>query len=275
MKKELNFFETLRISVFDFKSYLKFMNMPFLNVFLNRVLFVFLISIFYIIFLNDDIKFLNNFNNTKHEIFEDINYSNNILSIKNSPTVFSSDNFLLIGDTRDNFNLEDFPSYSTYNSSLVLLRDSFIFRDNNSRKFEIKYSDFSVINLITLNGGLNREDIFEIIDSGVSYFKYVIYIILPITMIFNFFLLAFITSFFGFACSIITRFRMKFTQVYKMILFAQGLPFLIISVFEIIAKFNGVSFVFPSHILEFLTLLVFLISLFSIRYDGMRKILKK
>ena len=274
MKKGLNFFETLRISVFDFKSYLKFTNMPFMNVFLNRVLFVFLISIFYIIFLNDDIKFLNDFNSTKHEIFEDINYSNNILNIKNSPTVFSSDNFLLIGDTRDSFNLEDFPIYSTYNSSLILLKDSFIFKDK-SRKFEIKYSDFSVLNLITLNGGLNRESIFEIIESGISYFKYVIYIILPIVMISNFFILAFITSFFGFACSIITRFRMKFIQVYKMILFAQGLPFLIISIFEIIAKFNRVSFVLPSHILEFLTLLVFLISLFSIRYDAMRKILKK
>lgn len=274
MKRGLDFFETLRISIFDFKSYLKFVNMPFVNVALNRVLFVFLISIFYIIFLSNDVKFLNEFNNTKHEIFEDINYSNNVLTIKNSPTTFVSDNFVLVGDTRDSFNLDEFQNYSNYGTSLFLLKDSFILKDK-SREFNIKYSDFSLLNLISLDGELNRDDIFSIIESGISYFKYVIYIILPIVMIFNFFLLAFITSFFGFLCSMIARFRMRFIQVYKMILFAQGLPFFIISVFEIIAKFNGVKFVFPSHILEFLTLLVFLISLFSIRYDAMKKILKK
>lgn len=274
MNRGLGFFETLRISIFDFKSYLKFANMSSINVFLNRVLFVFLISIFYILFLNKDIKFINDFNNTKHEIFEDINFSNNILNIKNSPRIFESDNFILIGDTREDFNLGEFQNYSNYGSSLVLLKDSFIIKNGNN-KFEMKYSDISALSLITLNGGLDKDGIFELIELGISYFKYSIYIILPIVMIFNFFLLALITSFFGFACSIIARFRMKFIQVYRMILFAQGLPFFIISVFEIIAKFNGVKFVFPSHILEFLTLSVFLISLFSIRYDAMKKILKK
>ena len=56
-----------------------------------------------------------------------------------------------------------------------------------------------------------------------------------------------------------------------MILFAQGIPFLIISIFEIIAKLNNVSVLFPSHILEFLTLMVFLISIFSIKKDKIKK----
>ncbi len=274
MKKGLKFFETLYIAIFDFKSYLKFVNMPFLSIILNRIAFVFLISVFHVIFLSRDIKSIDDFNKAKYEVFEDISYSNNTLNIKNSPTLFSTEDFILVGDTRENFDLSESQSYSEYRNSLVLLKNSFIIR-NGTKKIEIKYSDFYVLNLVSLNGEIGKNEIFEIIDMFTSYFKYAIYIILPISMIINFFIMAFVTSFFAFFCAIITRFKMKFIQVYKMILFAQGTPFLIISIFEIIAKFNGIRFAFPSHILEFFTLLIFLISLFSIRYDAIRKILKK
>lgn len=270
MKKELGFFETLRISAFDFKSYGKFIDMPFLKVTLNRVLFVFLISLFYVLFLNRDIKILNDFNKSKYEIFEDISYSNGTLHIQNSPVMFKSGDFLLIGDTREEFNINEFSEYDNYKTSVVLLKNSFIFK-NNLREFEIKYSDFSMIDLVVKDSVFNKDIIFMFIDSITNTFKYLVYVILPLFMIFNFFFLAFLTSFFAFFCSIITRFRVKFSQVYKMILFAQGIPFLIISIFEIIAKFNNVSVLFPSHILEFLTLTVFLISIFSIKNDKIKK----
>ncbi|HJD00109.1 MAG TPA: DUF1189 domain-containing protein, partial [Candidatus Dwaynia gallinarum] len=119
MKKELGFFETLRISAFDFKSYGKFIDMPFLKVTLNRVLFVFLISLFYVLFLNRDIKILNDFNKSKYEIFEDISYSNGTLHIQNSPVIFKSGDFLLIGDTREEFNINEFSEYDNYKTSVV------------------------------------------------------------------------------------------------------------------------------------------------------------
>ena len=128
-----------------------------------------------------------------------------------------------------------------------------------------------MIDLVVKDSVLNKDIIFMFIDSITNTFKYLVYVILPLFMIFNFFFLAFLTSFFAFFCSIITRFRVKFSQVYKMILFAQGIPFLIISIFEIIAKLNNVSVLFPSHILEFLTLMVFLISIFSIKKDKIKK----
>ena len=98
-------------------------------------------------------------------------------------------------------------------------------------------------------------------------------------MIFNYFFLAFITSFFAMFFSIISRFRttkhgIKFTHIYKMVLFAQTIPFLIISIFEIIAKVNGVAFVFPINILEFLTIFVFIISMFSIRKKNLKDVKK-
>lgn len=273
MKKELGFFDTIRISALDFKSYIKFTKMPFLKVFLNRVLFVFLISLFYVAFLNKDIKILNDFNRDKQEIFKDISYLNGVLNIENSPIIFKSGDFLLIGDTRDDFRINEFNDYDNYRRSVVLLKDSFILK-NKFREMEIKYSDFFISNLIsTKDEVLNKEYIFNLIDLVSKRFQNVIYFIFPLFIIFNYFFLAFLTSFFAFFCSIITRVRIKFSQVYKMILFAQGTPFLIISIFEIIAKFKNIDVLFPSHILEFLTLSIFLISIFSIKRDNMKKIL--
>ena len=79
------------------------MNMSFFRVILERILFVVLISLLYMFFLTEDIRSLKDFNNNKHVVFEDITYSNGILDIKNSPTLFKSNNFTLIGDTREDF----------------------------------------------------------------------------------------------------------------------------------------------------------------------------
>lgn len=273
LKKDLGFFDTIKISALDFKSYIKFTNMPFLKVFFNRVFFVFLISLFYVVFLNKDIKILKDFNKNKQEIFKDISYLNGVLNIENSPTVFKSDDFLLIGDTRGEFKLSEFNDYDNYKRSVVLLKDSFILK-NKLKEMEIKYSDFFISNLITnKDEGLNKDYIFNLIELISKRFQNIIYLIFPVFIIFNYFFLAFLTSFFAFFCSIIMRVRIKFSQVYKMILFAQGTPFLIISIFEIIAKFKNINVLFPSHILEFLTLSIFLISIFSIKRDNMKNIL--
>lgn len=272
LKNELGFFETIRISALDFKSYIKFTNMNFLKVVLNRVVFVFLISLFYFGFLNKDIKILNDFNKNKQEIFKNINYSKGILNIENSPSIFKSGDFLLIGDTRGEFKVSEFPDYHNYKRSIVLLKDSFILR-NKLKEVEIKYSDFVVSNLITdKNKELNKDEIFNLIELVSKRFQSVIYVIFSLFLIFNYFFLAFLTSFFAFFCSIIMRVKIRFSQVYKMVLFAQGTPFLIISIFEIIAKYKNINVLFPSHILEFLTLSIFLISIFSIKKDSMKKV---
>lgn len=278
MKRELSFFNTLKISAFDFKSYDKFMDMKAFKVFLNRALFVLLISLVYMVFLNKDIKSLKEFSNKKGEIFQDINFSNGNLNISNSPTTFTNEDFILIGDTRENFNINDFPEYDNYRTGVVLLKDSFIFK-HKVNEFKIKYTDILKMSKITTRDNISKEDIFLIIDSMYGVFRYLLYIFLPIFMIFNYFFLAFITSFFAMFFSIISRFRttkygVKFTHIYKMVLFAQTLPFLIISIFEIIAKVNGVSFVFPINILEFLTIFVFIISMFSIRKKNLKDVKK-
>lgn len=271
LKKELGFFDTIRISALDFKSYIKFTNMSFSKVILNRVLFVFLISLLYFSFLNKDIKILSDFNNNKQEIFKNINYSNGVLNIENSPTIFKSGDFLLIGDTRGGFKVNEFNDYHNYKRSIVLLKDSFILR-NKLKEMEIKYSDFLISNLITdKNKELNKDEIFKMIELISKRFQNVIYIVFSLFIIFNYFFLAFLTSFFAYLCSIIMRVKIKFSQVYKMILFAQGTPFLIISIFEIIAKYKNINVLFPSHILEFLTLSIFLISIFLMKRDSMKK----
>lgn len=271
MKREIGFLESLRISIFDFKSYSKFIDIGFFKIFLNRVLFVFIISLFYIVFLNKDMKILNEFNRTKHEIFKDISYSNGILNIENSPTMFSYDDFLFIGDTRDQVNFSEFNNYYDYRRSIVLLKDSFVFK-NGLKELKVKYSDILIQNIISNNYQIiNKDMIFSLIDSVSNTFKYVMFLIFPIFMIFNYFFLAFLTSFFAYVCSIILRVKIKFIQVYKLILFSQGIPFLIISIFEVIAKFNGINVLFPSHILEFLTLSLFLITMFTVKRESMKK----
>ena len=275
MKKQLSFFDTIRIALFDFKSYVKFIDVPFLKVILNRIFFVLLISIAHIGFINKDIKFIDELNQNKQNIFEDINYLNGVLDIKNSPTLFTLNNdFILIGDTREQF---DINNYSNYKMALVLLKDSFILK-NRLNTFEIKYSDILMFNELSKNNSLNKESIFFIIESLSHLIKYLVYIIFPIIMIFNFFFIAFAASvlamLFALICSSVIKFRVKFSQVYKMMLFAQTAPFLIISVFEIIAKINGVGFVFPTHILEIFTLFIFLISIISVEKNNINKKIK-
>ena len=60
-----------------------------------------------------------------------------------------------------------------------------------------------------------------------------------------------------------------------MILFAQTIPYLIISVFDIITELNGIKVMFPLHILELLTLFIFLRSVYLIKKDALMKYLKK
>lgn len=278
MKREMSFFNTLKISAFDFKSYDKFIDMNAFKVFLNRALFVLLISLVYMVFLNKDIKSIEEFASKKGEIFQDINFSNGNLNISNSPTIFTNEDFILIGDTRDDFNINNFPEYDNYRTGVILLKDSFIFK-HKVNEFKIKYSDVLKVSNISSQDTLSKDEIFLIIDSMYGVFRYLLYSFLPVFMIFNYFFLAFITSFFAMFFSIISRFRttkhgIKFTHIYKMVLFAQTIPFLIISIFEIIAKVNGVAFVFPINILEFLTIFVFIISMFSIRKKNLKDVKK-
>lgn len=276
MKRELSFFNTLKISAFDFKSYDKFIDMKPINVFLNRILFVLLISLMYMIFLNKDIRSIKEFSNKKAEIFQDITYSNGMLNISNSPTIFTYDDFILIGDTREDFNINNFPEYDNYRMGIVLLDDSLIFK-HKVNEFKIKYTDILMLSRIGSEASISKDDIFLIIESTYGVLKYLLYIFLPVFMIFNYFFLSFITSFFAMFFSIIGRFKttkygIKFGHIYKMVLFAQTIPFLIISIFEIIAKVNNVVFVFPIHILELLTVFVFVISMFLIKRKNLKNI---
>ena len=257
MEEKLKFFETMYISIFDFKSYTKFMNMKFSRVFLNRVLFVLLISVFYVIASMNDIRILSKLDSVKQEIFQDINYSDGILNISNSPIEFKYIDFALVGDTREEVNVNDIlNNYNGYKNIIVLSRDTLILK-SGFNKLELKYADFSTVNL-------NKETILFFISTLLNMLKYVLYIVLPSVMIFDFFFVALITSLLAFLFSILFRFKSSFSQVYKMILFAQGVPFLIISIFQIIARLNNVNIILPGYILQSLTIMIFLISLFSI-----------
>ena len=271
MKKQLSFFDTIRISLFDFKSYVKFLDMPFLKVILNRVIFILLIGIANIAFINKDVEFLNQLNENKQTIFEDINYTNGILNIKNSPTIYTpNDDFILIGDTRDKYEIDN---YNNYKTALVLLKDSFIFKEKLN-SFEIKYSDILLFNELSGNNTLHKETIFLIIDSLSHLVKHMLYVALPILLIFNYFFVAFasalLATLLSIICTYIIKVKAKFSQVFKLMLFAQTAPYIVISIFDLLAKVNGILFVFPVHLLEIFTLIIFFISMVAIKKNTVK-----
>ncbi|AID43959.1 hypothetical protein SFBM_0014 [Candidatus Arthromitus sp. SFB-mouse-Japan] len=279
MKKEDSFLSTLRIAMFDFKKYTVFLGMKPSKVILNRFIFVLLISVFYFMSFHKNIKQVEEFNNNKQEIFEDISYSNGVLNIKNSPVIFKSNvfrenNFLLIGDTRDEFNINDFSDYSYHRDAIVLTKDYVIIK-NGLREITLKYSDLVSFGVIPKDIVVNKEMFFSSFDIVVRVLKYVSYIIFPLSRVFDYFLYGFIISLFAFICGYIIRFRASFGSIYKMILFAQTIPYLIISVFDIITELNGIKVMFPLHILELLTLFIFLRSVYLIKKDALMKYLKK
>lgn len=265
LKKSVGFFESIKISVFDFKSYLKFVEMDNAKVFLNRFIFVFLICLIYLVPFTKNVEIIKDLNMNKQNVFEEINYSNGVLNIKNSPTVFTSNDFILIGDTRDNFNEKEFKDVDSYKTAIYLLKNSFVVRQG-LKEIEFKYSD-----LVKLS--FSKTDVFRVIEVFNQAAK-MSFILVPFARTIRYFVFAVVTSVFAFMFSIIMRFRFRFSQIYKMILFAQGVPFLIISMFDLISIFNGTTFVYPSHILQFLTLTLFLIAMFSIKKDNLMKNLK-
>lgn len=272
--KEQGFLNTLKIAAFDFSKYEVFLKMRSSRVLLNRILFVLIISIFYVVSFNKNFKQIEEFNQVKQELFEDITFSNSVLNISNSPVVFTpsvfkTNEFIFIGDTRDEFNINDYSDYDTYRRALILTKDSLIFK-NRLNEISLKYSDIMFLNTSGSNDVVTKDMIFSIIDSVTNFLRYTVYIVFPISMIFDYFLFAFITSLFAFMFIIVSRFRASFPQIYKMILFAQTVPYLIISIFEIISDVNGVRTIFPVHILEFLTLLVFIVSIYSIKRNKIK-----
>ena len=279
MKKEDSFLSTLHISAFDFKKYTVFLGMKPSKVILNRIIFVLCISIFYFISFHKNIKQVEEFNLIKQSIFEDISYSNGILNIKNSPvtfksTVFKDNGFLLVGDTRDEFNINNVSEYRYHRDAIVLTKDSITVK-SRLRETTFKYSDFEALGVIPKGTTINKEMFFSLIDVGTKVLKYISYIIFPISKVFDYFLYGFIISLFAFLCGYIIRFRASFGSIYKMILFAQTLPYLIISIFDIISEINGIKVMFPLHILEILTLFIFLRSAYLIKKDALTRYLKK
>ncbi|BAK80576.1 DUF1189 family protein [Candidatus Arthromitus sp. SFB-rat-Yit] len=279
MKKEDSFLSTLYISTFDFKKYTVFLGMKPSKVVLNRIIFVLCISIFYFISFHKNIKQVEEFNATKQSIFEDISYANGSLNIKNSPvtfksSVFKDNSFLLVGDTRDEFNINNVSDYSYHRDAIVLTKDYMIVK-SRLRETTFKYSDFEALGIIPKDMAINKDMFFSLIDIGTKILKYISYVIFPLSKIFDYFLYGFIISLFAFLCGYIIRFRASFGSIYKMILFAQTLPYLIISIFDIISEINGIKVIFPLHILEILTLFIFLRSTYLIKKDALTKYLKK
>ncbi len=277
--KEHGFFNTLKVSCFDFKKYSIFLNMKGSRVIFNRIIFVLIISIFYIVSFTKIVGGFEEFNNNKETIFEDITFSNGVLNISNSPVIFKpsefkGNEFLLIGDTRDDFNLKNYSDYDLYKKALVLTKDSIIFK-NRLNEINLKYSDFNIITPGITEATITKDIFFNFIGNLTPVLKYMIYLILPMSKVIDYFLFAFITSLFAFICSIISRFRASFFQIFKIILFAQTMPYIVISIFDIISELNGVKVMFPVHILEFLTLLIFVISIYQVKKDIINKIQNK
>lgn len=280
MKGKLGFFETLRISCFDYRSYLKFLDMSFGKIIFNRIIFVLLITIpaLYVSFFSNDMKFLENIRLNKESIFyEDVSFNNGMLNISNSPVVYSEVNgafgsknkFLFIGDTRDSFDINQYSEISKYKKALVLANDHFVLKDG-LRKFKIKYTDLGYKNLT-----LSKQDIFSVIDMVSSIVSKVIYIVIPLINIFNFFFIALIASLlasiFSLAFSSLIKVRVKFVQIYKVMLFAQTMPFIVSAVYELIGSIFGVGFIIPVHLVEIFTLIIFLISMIQIGKDRVIK----
>lgn len=265
MKKNLFFFENIKISIFDFDSYRKFAEMSGWKVFLKFFIFVFLISIFYLVPFSKDFEVFKELNLNKEKVFYDINYSDGVLNIDNSPTVFSHNNFILVGDTRDSFNRTEFKEADNYRSALFLLKNSCIIKQG-LREVEIKYSDIAKVSF-------SKNDVLYFIEvlSNVSKTGF---ILIPLMKIIKYFIFALISSVFGFVFANGMRFKYRISQIYKMMLLAQSVPFLIISIFDLISLFNGSMFIFPTHILQFLTLILFLINLFLIKKDNLMKKLR-
>lgn len=246
--RKMNFFVRVYKSITNFDTYTQFASEPISKaikyILILVLIFAIIISTIYVVAFKSKVsegaKYLK-------ENVEDINFNNKILSYNNDKcSIYNEEGSvvpIIIVDTSETPNIEEYKDkVKLYNYGFILLRDKmmiFIMSDNTENQFTtVSYSDYYIENM-------NKEEILESFDNITIYiFLAITLFIVQFTQYFIYIMLnAVMLAIMGQIVAIILRLRMKFSETYKMGLYALTLPTLLELIYIIVNNVTG--FVIP------------------------------
>lgn len=232
-KQDMNIFQKMYKSIFDFKTYVKFSKLSIGK----GMAYLLILSIILGIAMAGKQAiatsgFTKEFKSTFDENIKEMNLSNNTLTVNNnSYEEIKTDQFILMLDTGDERTPDELKQYPT---GLLLQKDGFYVRPYGQDVQHIKYSTLPIKEL-------DKQDVMEIADQYGTVLLYGPFISYPITLFLRAILYSLIIAVFGFimAKSFI-KVETRFSESYNLAMYTITPIYLLTLVLFIFGWYSGI-----------------------------------
>lgn len=272
--KKMNFFVRAYKAVTNFETYTQFAIEPIAKAikYLAILVLIFSIIVTTIYITSFKSKISQGVSYLKENI-EDINFNNQIFSYNNGEySIYNDDKNMIpivIVDTSEEPDIEEYKNkVKLYNYGFILLRDKmemFISTQSDESQFTtIQYSDYNIENM-------SKEEILDTINSPIiSFYLAIAVFIVEFIQYFIYILLnAVVLAIMGQLLSMILRLKMKFSETYKMGIYALTLPTLLELIYIIINSTTGFVIQYFSWMYTTISYIYICVAILIIKTDFM------
>ena len=242
--KKMNFFVRAYKAITNFETYTQFAIEPISKAIKYLAILVLIFSmIITTIYIGSFKTKISNGISYLNENIEDISFNNKIFSYNNNEySIYNDDKNIvpiIIVDTSEEPDVEEYENkVKLYNYGFILLRDKmeiFISTQSDENQFTtIQYSDYNIENM-------SKEEILDTINSPIiTFYSAIAVFIVEFIQYFIYILLnAIVLAVMGQLLAIILRMKIKFSETYKMGIYALTLPTLLELIYIIVNSTTG------------------------------------
>ncbi len=270
--RKMNFFVRVYKSITNFDTYTQFMTEPISKAIKYLAILVLIFSIIVTAIyigsfkskISEGIEYLN-------KNIENINFNNKTFSYNNNQySIYNEEQNIvpiIIVDTSETPNIEEYESkVKLYNYGFILLRDKieiFISTQGTENQFTtIEYSNYDIEDMSKedILAGLDNIAIYTYLSIAVfivEFIQYFIYILLN----------AVVLAIMGQILGIILRLKMRFSQTYKMGIYALTLPTLLELIYIIINNTTGLVIQYFSWMYTTISYIYICVAILMIKTD--------
>ena len=242
--RKMNFFVRAYKAITNFETYTQFAIEPISKAIKYLAILVLIFSmIITTIYIGSFKTKISNGISYLNENIEDISFNNKIFSYNNNEySIYNDDKNIvpiIIVDTSEEPDVEEYENkVKLYNYGFILLRDKmeiFISTQSDENQFTtIQYSDYNIENM-------SKEEILDTINSPIiTFYSAIAVFIVEFIQYFIYILLnAIVLAVMGQLLAIILRMKIKFSETYKMGIYALTLPTLLELIYIIVTSTSG------------------------------------
>lgn len=242
--RKMNFFVRAYKAITNFETYTQFAIEPISKAIKYLAILVLIFSmIITTIYIGSFKTKISNGISYLNENIEDISFNNKIFSYNNNEySIYNDDKNIvpiIIVDTSEEPDVEEYENkVKLYNYGFILLRDKmeiFISTQSDENQFTtIQYSDYNIENM-------SKEEILDTINSPIITFYSAIAVFIVEFIQYSIYILlnAIVLAVMGQLLAIILRMKIKFSETYKMGIYALTLPTLLELIYIIVNNTTG------------------------------------